>query len=78
MTTQPTGCRIFPFPETRRWSGIAQKFVDYALRGDPRAAYFYLEYELSQLKVSRLPTGLKKEIEKEFKKRGFSGQIPFC
>lgn len=78
MTTTPPACQIFSFPEARRWSCIAQKFVDYYLMGDPRAAYFYLEYELSLLKVSRLPAGLKEEIDKEYKKRGVSGQIRFC
>lgn len=77
MTTTPPPCEVLLFPEARRWSCIARKYVDYSLTGDPRAANFYLEHELAMLKVSRLPADLKKEIDKEFKRRGFSGQIRF-
>lgn len=77
MTPATPSCQIFSFPEARRWPCIARKYVDYTLMGDPRAANFYLEYELALLNLSRMPAELKREIEKECNRRGFAGPIRF-
>ena len=77
MTTAPPDCQIIPFPEIRRWSREARKYVDYFVSGDPRAANFYLEYELRAMNVSRSPLGLQQAIDSEYRKRGFPGELLF-
>lgn len=65
-------CQILQFPAAGLWSRIARKYVDYMTQGDPRAAYYYMEYEIKVLQLSEVPSALQKTIEQEYKKRGFS------
>jgi hypothetical protein len=69
--------QIIPFPDTKRWPAIARAYIDYLILGDPRAAFFYLEYQLAVLNLRELPTALKNEIEREYKRRGFRGPVYF-
>ncbi len=70
-------CQIIPFPDVRLWEMVAKKYVDYMISGDPRAAYYFLEYELSMYQLSKTPTALKNSIRREYKKRGFSAPLRF-
>ena len=70
-------CQIIPFPDVRMWEMIAKKYVDYMVSGDPRAAFYFLEYELSLFKLSKTPTGLKNYIRREYKKRGCTSPVRF-
>lgn len=72
METRSTA-KIIPFPDSRRWPTIARRYVDNMTLGDPRAAFFYLEHQLSALHLSRPPAALRTAVEKEFRKRGFRG-----
>jgi hypothetical protein len=77
MRTQSKTCQIIPFPDIRLWSRIAKRYVDYFVTSDPRAACYYLAGELDCRKLSRPPAGLKLAIIKEYRKRGFPGEILF-
>jgi hypothetical protein len=69
--------QVIPFPEPGRWSAIAAKYVDNMTRGDPRAAFYYLDYELAALKLSRPPPALQSAIDREYRRRGFRGPVRF-
>ncbi len=77
MTAANTSCKIIPFPDVGGWSRIAKNYVDYMTSGDPRAAFYYLEHELNSSGVSATPGGLKRAIEREYRKRGFLRPIGF-
>jgi hypothetical protein len=77
MERVQTTCKIIPFPEAKRWFEVARKYVDSITRGDPRAAFYYLEFELEALKLSKPPPALKIAIEKEYQRRGFRGPVRF-
>lgn len=77
MTAAKKSAQIIQFPPVGLWSRIAKRYVDYMTSGDPRAAFFYLEYKLDDLKLSGHTVGLKKAIEAEYKRRGFSRPISF-
>jgi hypothetical protein len=77
METVESSARIIPFPDPKRWSAIAKIYIDYLTLGDPRAAFFYLEYQLTALNLKEVPTVLKREIEREYRKRGFRGPVYF-
>jgi len=70
-------CQIIPFPDVRLWAMIAKKYVDYMVSGDPRAAYYFLEYELNMFKLSKIPAALKNFIRREYRKRGFAAPLTF-
>lgn len=65
-------CRIIPFPNLSLWRRVAKKYVDYMSLGDPRAAFYYLDYEIDLLKLAEVPGVLQKAIDQEYLKRGFS------
>ncbi|HYE36363.1 hypothetical protein [Methylocaldum sp.] len=77
METVESTAQIIQFPDPRRWSMIARTYIDNLTLGDPRAAFFYLEYQLTALKLTGIPTVLKGEIEREYKRRGFQGPVYF-
>ncbi len=70
-------CKIIPFPDVRLWAMVAEKYVDYMVSGDPRAASYFLEYELKMFKLSKAPVALKNFIRREFKKRGITAPASF-
>lgn len=69
--------KVIPFPDIGLWSVIAKKYVDNVVYGDPRAAFYYLEYQLDVLRLSKPPPALKIAIEKEYRRRGFRGPVRF-
>jgi hypothetical protein len=69
--------KIVPFPGPERWAAIARGYVDHMTQGDPRAAFYYLEYELSGAGLSRPPPALAVAIEREYARRGFRGPVRF-
>lgn len=69
---------VVQLPAATLWSRVAAKYADYVLRGDPRAGCFYLEHQLSVLKLSRSPAALREAIKKEFGRRGIDGEPRFC
>ncbi|QFY41359.1 hypothetical protein F6R98_00920 [Candidatus Methylospira mobilis] len=77
MSIPSRPCQIIPFPDVRLWSRIAKRYVEYYVAGDPRAACYYLASELDCQKLSRSPAGLKQAIVKEYRKRGFPGEIVY-
>ncbi|MGX2038904.1 hypothetical protein ACWJKU_02055 [Methylocaldum sp. MU1018] len=77
MNTTRSTAQIIPFPDTKRWPAIAKTYIDNLTLGDPRAAFFYLEYQLIALELSEIPTALKREIEREYRRRGFQGPVYF-
>jgi hypothetical protein len=77
METAPSGGKVVPFPDPGRWTAIARKYVDNMTRGDPRAAFYYLDYELSVLKLSKAPPALNSAIDREYRRRGFRGPLRF-
>lgn len=72
MSTGANTCQIIQFPSLSLWLRIAKKYVDYMILGDPRAAFYYMDYEINLLKLSEVPSVLQKAIDQEYKKRGFS------
>lgn len=72
METVTETCKIIDFPSASLWLRIARKYVDHMVGGDPRAAFYYLDYQINLLKLSAVPSVLQKAIEQEYKKRGFS------
>jgi len=77
METVESTAQIIPFPDPKRWPAIARIYIDYLTLGDPRAAFFYLEYQLTALNLREIPAGLKNEIEREYRRRGFRGPVYF-
>lgn len=69
MDTVPTG-RVIPFPSITTWSRVAHQYVEYVLRGNPQAVCYYLEHQLSILKLTKFPAALRAAIDREHKKRG--------
>jgi hypothetical protein len=77
METVESTAQIIPFPDPKRWLAIARTYIDYLTMGDPRAAFFYLEYQLTTLNLREIPSVLKGEIEREYRRRGFRGPVYF-
>jgi hypothetical protein len=77
MSAANAAAKIIQFPDVGLWSQIAKRYVDYMTSGDPRAAFYYLDYKLNDLKLSAHSTALEKAIQAEFKRRGFSRPISF-
>ncbi len=72
-----TTCRVIRFPDVRLWSQVARKYVDYMLTGDPRAAFYYLDYELMVFRLSEMPPALRQAIDKEYQRRGITKPVLF-
>ena len=69
--------QLIPFPARGRWAAMARKYVDHMTGGDPRAAFYYLEYELDALRLSKPPPALNSAIKKEYRRRGFRAPPSF-